>query len=70
MEGGQCYEYKWFSGGRQNSTRPSIWCQRSDGLNVTGGCLPMNPPVDNSSCDPLCLMPKSFCSEPTDLVTT
>lgn len=23
----------------------------------------MNPPVDNSSCDPPCLMPKSFCSE-------
>lgn len=28
-----------------------------------GGCPPINPPVDNSSCDPPCLMPKSFCSE-------
>ena len=28
-----------------------------------GGCPAMNPPVDNSSCDPPCLMPKSFCSE-------
>ena len=23
----------------------------------------MNPPTDNSSCDPPCLMPKSFCSD-------
>uniref|UniRef100_A0AAQ4PQQ7 Thrombospondin type-1 domain-containing protein 7A n=1 Tax=Gasterosteus aculeatus aculeatus TaxID=481459 RepID=A0AAQ4PQQ7_GASAC len=33
---GECYEYKWLSGGRLNSTRPAVWCQRSDGLNVTG----------------------------------
>ncbi|KAF3692339.1 Thrombospondin type-1 domain-containing protein 7A Precursor [Channa argus] len=33
--GGECYEYKWFSSVRPNSTRPLIWCQRSDGLNVT-----------------------------------
>ncbi|XP_027141893.1 thrombospondin, type I, domain containing 7Ab isoform X6 [Larimichthys crocea] len=59
--GGECYEYKWFSS--VNSTRPFVWCQRSDGLNVTGGCPAINPPVDNSSCSPPCLMPKSFCSE-------
>lgn len=34
LSGGECYEYKWFSGG--NSTHPVAWCQRSDGLNVTG----------------------------------
>lgn len=34
LSGGECYEYKWFSGG--NSTHPVTWCQRSDGLNVTG----------------------------------
>lgn len=34
LSGGECYEYKWFSS--LNSTRPLIWCQRSDGLNVTG----------------------------------
>ncbi|MEQ2192596.1 hypothetical protein XENOCAPTIV_014093, partial [Xenoophorus captivus] len=62
---GDCYEYKWFSSSRPNSNPPVIWCQRSDGLNVTGGCPAINPPVDNSSCDPTCLMPKSFCSEVT-----
>uniref|UniRef100_A0A1A7X5A7 Thrombospondin type-1 domain-containing protein 7A n=2 Tax=Iconisemion striatum TaxID=60296 RepID=A0A1A7X5A7_9TELE len=61
--GGECYDYKWFSSSGANSTRPFIWCQRSDGLNVTGGCPAMSPPVDNSSCDPPCLMPKSFCTE-------
>ncbi|CDQ64810.1 unnamed protein product [Oncorhynchus mykiss] len=40
------------------------WCQRSDGLNVTGGCPPINPPGDdNNSCDPPCQMPLSFCTE-------
>ncbi|AWP15681.1 putative thrombospondin type-1 domain-containing protein 7A-like [Scophthalmus maximus] len=61
--GGECYEYKWFSSVRPNSTHPFIWCQRSDGLNVTGGCPPINPPLANSSCDPACLMQKSICSE-------
>uniref|UniRef100_A0A3B5LNX1 Thrombospondin type-1 domain-containing protein 7A n=1 Tax=Xiphophorus couchianus TaxID=32473 RepID=A0A3B5LNX1_9TELE len=35
--GGECFEYKWFSSSRPNSSRPVVWCQRSDGLNVTGG---------------------------------
>lgn len=34
LSGGECYEYKWFSS--VNPTRPYSWCQRSDGLNVTG----------------------------------
>lgn len=39
LSGGECYKYRWFSGG--NSTQPVTWCQRSDGLNVTGeeACL-------------------------------
>ncbi|XP_037532443.1 thrombospondin type-1 domain-containing protein 7A [Nematolebias whitei] len=32
-------------------------------LPCPGGCPAMNPPEDNSSCDPPCLMPRSFCSE-------
>nr|XP_043890586.1 thrombospondin type-1 domain-containing protein 7A-like isoform X7 [Solea senegalensis] len=65
---GDCYEYKWSSSVHPDSTRPLIWCQRSDGLNVTGGCPPINPLVSNSSCDPPCLMPKSFCSEAAECV--
>ncbi|XP_055083740.1 thrombospondin type-1 domain-containing protein 7A [Periophthalmus magnuspinnatus] len=61
--GGDCYEYKWRSSVLPDSTRPLIWCQRSDGVNVTGGCPPQSPGADSSSCDPPCLMPRSFCSQ-------
>ncbi|XP_072316265.1 thrombospondin, type I, domain containing 7Ab [Eucyclogobius newberryi] len=61
--GGDCYEYKWRSSVLPDSPRPLIWCQRSDGLNVTGGCPPLSPGAANSSCDPPCLMPRSFCSQ-------
>uniref|UniRef100_A0A8C5G0N2 Thrombospondin type-1 domain-containing protein 7A-like n=1 Tax=Gouania willdenowi TaxID=441366 RepID=A0A8C5G0N2_GOUWI len=61
--GGQCYDYKWLSGSSPTSGRSFFWCQRSDGLNVTGGCPPMNLPGDDSSCDPPCLRPQSFCTE-------
>ncbi|KAK7877677.1 hypothetical protein WMY93_031614, partial [Mugilogobius chulae] len=61
--GGDCYEYKWKSSVLPGSTRPIIWCQRSDGVNVTGGCPPLSPGADSSSCDPPCLMPRSFCSQ-------
>uniref|UniRef100_A0A8C9SY47 Thrombospondin type-1 domain-containing protein 7A n=1 Tax=Scleropages formosus TaxID=113540 RepID=A0A8C9SY47_SCLFO len=33
--GGQCYKYQWMTGKWQGSSR-LVWCQRSDGLNVTG----------------------------------
>ncbi|XP_056331057.1 thrombospondin type-1 domain-containing protein 7A [Danio aesculapii] len=40
-----------------------VWCQRSDGINVTGGCPPALLPGADQSCDPLCDKPQSFCSE-------
>ncbi|XP_019734334.1 thrombospondin, type I, domain containing 7Ab isoform X2 [Hippocampus comes] len=60
---GECFEYKWLSSLRLNSSRPFIWCQRSDGLNVTGGCLPATPVMDDSACNPPCVPPTSYCSE-------
>ncbi|KAM6967936.1 thrombospondin type-1 domain-containing protein 7A-like [Aplochiton taeniatus] len=60
---GECYEYKWMSAVAGNSSRFYTWCQRSDGLNVTGGCPTVNLPMDNSSCELPCLMPKSACTE-------
>ncbi|MED6259489.1 Thrombospondin type-1 domain-containing protein 7A, partial [Ataeniobius toweri] len=33
--GGQCFEYKWRTGPWRGSSR-HVWCQRSDGMNVTG----------------------------------
>ncbi|KAG8550939.1 hypothetical protein GDO81_025392 [Engystomops pustulosus] len=32
---GQCYEYNWLTGSWKGSSR-TVWCQRSDGFNVTG----------------------------------
>uniref|UniRef100_A0A3Q2QQS7 Thrombospondin type-1 domain-containing protein 7A n=1 Tax=Fundulus heteroclitus TaxID=8078 RepID=A0A3Q2QQS7_FUNHE len=33
--GGQCFEYKWRTGPWRGSSR-HVWCERSDGMNVTG----------------------------------
>uniref|UniRef100_A0A672T3S8 Thrombospondin type-1 domain-containing protein 7A n=1 Tax=Sinocyclocheilus grahami TaxID=75366 RepID=A0A672T3S8_SINGR len=54
---GECYEYQWMG-----SPQP-IWCQRSDGINVTGGCPPVLLPGTDQSCDPPCDKPQTFCSE-------
>lgn len=35
FKGGQCFEYQWRTGPWRGSSR-HVWCQRSDGLNVTG----------------------------------
>ncbi|CAB1350872.1 unnamed protein product, partial [Coregonus sp. 'balchen'] len=59
---GQCYEYKWMTGAWRSSSR-LVWCQRSDGLNVTGGCPMTAQPVADRSCDPACNKPRSFCTE-------
>uniref|UniRef100_A0AAY4ELB3 Thrombospondin type-1 domain-containing protein 7A n=1 Tax=Denticeps clupeoides TaxID=299321 RepID=A0AAY4ELB3_9TELE len=59
---GQCYEYKWMTGAWRASSR-QVWCQRSDGLNVTGGCLSTSRPVSDRSCVPVCDKPRSYCTE-------
>ncbi|XP_051729251.1 LOW QUALITY PROTEIN: thrombospondin type-1 domain-containing protein 7A [Ctenopharyngodon idella] len=59
---GRCYEYKWMTGAWKGSSR-QVWCQRSDGLNVTGGCPLTSEPVSDRSCDPACDKPRSYCTE-------
>nr|XP_043908422.1 thrombospondin type-1 domain-containing protein 7A-like isoform X1 [Solea senegalensis] len=59
---GQCFEYKWRSGPWKGSSR-QVWCQRSDGLNVTGGCPMTAMPMADRSCDPPCTKPRSTCTE-------
>ncbi|MGH0148912.1 UNVERIFIED_CONTAM: hypothetical protein FKN15_013938 [Acipenser sinensis] len=59
---GECYEYKWMTSSWRGSSR-SVWCQRSDGLNVTGGCPLTSQPVSDRSCDPPCNKPQSYCTE-------
>ncbi|KAJ8288081.1 hypothetical protein COCON_G00007400 [Conger conger] len=59
---GECYEYQWMNSAWRGSSR-LVWCQRSDGLNVTGGCPLTNQPMSDRSCDPPCEKPQSYCSE-------
>ncbi|XP_063755232.1 thrombospondin type-1 domain-containing protein 7A isoform X1 [Eleginops maclovinus] len=59
---GQCLEYKWRTGSWRASSR-QVWCQRSDGLNVTGGCPMTTMPMSDRSCDPPCSKPRSLCTE-------
>uniref|UniRef100_A0A4W6CEH6 Thrombospondin type-1 domain-containing protein 7A n=1 Tax=Lates calcarifer TaxID=8187 RepID=A0A4W6CEH6_LATCA len=59
---GQCFEYKWKTGPWRGSSR-QVWCQRSDGLNVTGGCPATVKPMADRSCDPPCTKPRSLCTE-------
>ncbi|MBN3284286.1 THS7A protein, partial [Polyodon spathula] len=59
---GECYEYKWMTSPWRGSSR-LVWCQRSEGLNVTGGCPLTSKPVSDRSCDPPCNKPQSYCTE-------
>ncbi|KAF4076092.1 hypothetical protein AMELA_G00226460 [Ameiurus melas] len=54
---GECLEYKWVS------TSHSVWCERSDGINVTGGCPATMAPGTEQPCVPSCDHPRSVCSE-------
>ncbi|XP_068603077.1 thrombospondin type-1 domain-containing protein 7A [Brachionichthys hirsutus] len=58
---GQCFEYKWRTGPWRGSSR-KVWCQRSDGLNITGGCPMAAKPIADRSCDPPCMKPRSVCT--------
>uniref|UniRef100_A0A670Z6Q8 Thrombospondin type-1 domain-containing protein 7A n=1 Tax=Pseudonaja textilis TaxID=8673 RepID=A0A670Z6Q8_PSETE len=59
---GHCYEYNWMVSAWKGPSR-TVWCQRSDGLNVTGGCLMMHQPDVDRSCKPACSQSHSYCSE-------
>ncbi|KAM4689624.1 thrombospondin type-1 domain-containing protein 7A [Discoglossus pictus] len=59
---GQCYEYKWLASPWKGSSR-TVWCQRSDHLNVTGGCIESHRPESDRSCNPPCNQQHSYCTE-------
>lgn len=46
LAGGKCYQYTWKTGLWDNNER-TVWCQRSDGINVTG--IPVYNPCGTSS---------------------
>uniref|UniRef100_A0A671XNQ9 Thrombospondin type-1 domain-containing protein 7A n=1 Tax=Sparus aurata TaxID=8175 RepID=A0A671XNQ9_SPAAU len=60
-KGGKCHSYQWRTGGWSNNVR-AVWCQRSDGVNVTGGCFPQKRPTTVRHCHPPCMKPFSHCT--------
>ncbi|MFT7818109.1 thrombospondin type-1 domain-containing protein 7B-like [Arapaima gigas] len=59
---GKCYSYEWRTGGWRANGR-SVWCQRSDGVNVTGGCFLQDRPTTVRHCYPPCTKPFSHCTQ-------
>ncbi|XP_045874178.1 thrombospondin type-1 domain-containing protein 7B [Meles meles] len=60
--GGKCYHYTWKASLWNNNER-TVWCQRSDGINVTGGCAPRARPAAIRQCNPACRKPFSYCTQ-------
>ncbi|XP_074550525.1 thrombospondin type-1 domain-containing protein 7B [Halichoeres trimaculatus] len=60
-KGGKCHSYQWKTGGWSNNER-AVWCQRSDGVNVTGGCSRLVKPTTVRHCHPPCTKPFSYCT--------
>uniref|UniRef100_A0A665UXM7 Thrombospondin type-1 domain-containing protein 7A n=1 Tax=Echeneis naucrates TaxID=173247 RepID=A0A665UXM7_ECHNA len=58
---GKCHSYQWRTGGWSNNERV-VWCQRSDGVNVTGGCYSQKRPTTIRHCHPPCTKPFSHCT--------
>ncbi|XP_076158659.1 thrombospondin type-1 domain-containing protein 7B [Alosa pseudoharengus] len=61
-KGGVCHTYEWRTGGWRENER-NVWCQRSDGVNVTGGCPSHTRPSAIRHCHPPCSKPFSFCTQ-------
>uniref|UniRef100_A0A3P8SWS5 Thrombospondin type 1 domain containing 7B n=1 Tax=Amphiprion percula TaxID=161767 RepID=A0A3P8SWS5_AMPPE len=57
---GKCHSYQWRTGGWSNNER-AVWCQRSDGVNVTG-CFAQKRPTTLRHCHPPCTKPFSHCT--------
>ncbi|KAM9235501.1 thrombospondin type-1 domain-containing protein 7B [Leptosomus discolor] len=60
--GGKCYDYLWKTSLWQDNVR-TVWCQRSDGINVTGGCALRTKPAEVRHCSPACRKPFSYCTQ-------
>ncbi|XP_047666453.1 thrombospondin type-1 domain-containing protein 7B isoform X2 [Tachysurus fulvidraco] len=59
---GTCLSYEWVTGEWKENQR-AVWCQRSDGVNVTGGCFLQTKPSTVRQCTPACTKPFSFCTQ-------
>ncbi|XP_033624785.1 thrombospondin type-1 domain-containing protein 7A-like isoform X2 [Asterias rubens] len=61
-QGETCHEFTWHTSPWKKGKR-EVWCQRSDGLNVTGPCTSDTKPSISVVCLPECDTQVSFCSE-------
>ncbi|KAF4086551.1 hypothetical protein AMELA_G00084810 [Ameiurus melas] len=61
-KGGKCNSYEWKTSAWSDNVR-EVWCQRSDGVNVTGGCFAVNKPTSVRHCHPPCTKPFSHCKQ-------
>nr|XP_015213731.1 PREDICTED: thrombospondin type-1 domain-containing protein 7B isoform X1 [Lepisosteus oculatus]XP_015213732.1 PREDICTED: thrombospondin type-1 domain-containing protein 7B isoform X1 [Lepisosteus oculatus] len=61
-KGGKCHSYEWRTSPWRDNVR-SVWCQRSDGVNVTGGCFLQTRPATIRHCHPPCTKPFSHCTQ-------
>nr|XP_023677065.1 thrombospondin type-1 domain-containing protein 7B-like isoform X1 [Paramormyrops kingsleyae] len=59
---GKCHSYEWKTSGWKDNER-FVWCQRSDGVNVSGGCFLQNQPTSIRQCHPPCTKPFSHCTQ-------
>ncbi|NXX44406.1 THS7B protein, partial [Tricholaema leucomelas] len=59
---GKCYDYLWKTSLWRDNVR-TVWCQRSDGINVTGGCPLQTKPAEVRLCSPACRKPFSYCTQ-------
>ncbi|XP_046713402.1 thrombospondin type-1 domain-containing protein 7B isoform X2 [Silurus meridionalis] len=59
---GTCLSYEWVTGEWRENQR-AVWCRRSDGVNVTGGCFAQTKPSGVHQCSPPCTKPFSYCTQ-------
>ncbi|XP_074652836.1 thrombospondin type-1 domain-containing protein 7B-like [Tubulanus polymorphus] len=59
-EGGPCYTFYWHARPWVGNKR-SVWCQRSDGVRVEGGCPLDSKPAETKECSPSCDVIFSYC---------
>ncbi|XP_033098167.1 thrombospondin type-1 domain-containing protein 7B-like [Anneissia japonica] len=60
-QGDTCYAFTWHTGSWYEGER-QVWCQRSDRVNVTGGCLKDSKPQEKRKCIPVCSVKESYCA--------
>ncbi|XP_053409281.1 thrombospondin type-1 domain-containing protein 7A-like isoform X2 [Mercenaria mercenaria] len=62
-EATKCFTFHWKTSEWSEAKTRSVWCERSDGLRVTGGCEELARPATVLNCNPLCSLLNSICND-------